>query len=204
MKKDKLIIFDWGGVVESHDSKGYNCFKARLDFFKSLGVTLTDKEIYQYYNHVKDISVKEKLFNSLKEGFHLTCDINQFTKEYNHYFFKVDYYKDVVSYAHSLKKKCKIGILSNLNPFDKVRIDRHMNLEQFDYVWLSFELKCRKPKEEIYNIVESDIDIEGKNILFIDDKLENLEIPKSKGWQVCHASGKELDKIKKQVEDFLK
>lgn len=204
MQKDKLIIFDWGGVVESHDSEKYNCYKARLDFFKSLGVKIPENEIYKCYNLVKDRNSKEGLFNRLKEKFHLTCDMDEFTRQYNYYFFKVDYYKEVVSFAHSLRRKCKIGILSNLNPFDKVRINRQMDLSKFDYVWLSFELNCRKPKEEIYNIVERSIDIDSENILFIDDKIENLQIPEKRGWQVCHASGKELDKIKKKIEIFLK
>ena len=37
---------------------------------------------------------------------------------------------------------------------DKDRIDKQMNLSKFDYVWLSYELKYRKPEIEIYEIVE--------------------------------------------------
>lgn len=116
---------------------------------------------------------------------------------------KVDYYKEVVEYAHSLKDKCKIGILSNLSYLDKERIDRQVNLNMFDYVWLSFDLKCRKPDEIIYEKVEVDLKCENKNILFIDDTLVNIEIAKKRGWNTCHASGYELDKIKESVEAFL-
>lgn len=207
MQKDKLVIFDWGGIVESHDSEEYNYMKATLDCFKSLNVKISDEEIWQYYmdclRYMKD-KTKEELFSNIKEKFNLTCDIDEFEEQYNKYLLKVDYYSDVAAFIHSLKGKCKIGILSNLNPFDKIRIDKQMDLSKFDYIWLSFELKCEKPIEEIYNIVEKDVQVDNTNILFVDDTVRNLDIPKRKGWQVCCANGKQLGKIKRQVEEFLK
>lgn len=61
-----------------------------------------------------------------------------------------------------------------------------------------------KPIEEIYNIVEKDVQVDNTNILFVDDTVRNLDIPKRKGWQICHANGKQLSKIQRQVEEFLK
>lgn len=119
------------------------------------------------------------------------------------YLVDIDCYKDVVEYAHSLKEKCKIGILSNLSYLDKQRLDKQVNIKQFDFVWLSFELKCRKPDEKIYRIVEEDCKIKPENILFIDDSKENIETAKKLGWNTCNAYGYELDKIKEKVEKFL-
>ena len=34
--KNKIVIFDWGGVVESHREGEYNVFNARTDIIKSL------------------------------------------------------------------------------------------------------------------------------------------------------------------------
>lgn len=109
----------------------------------------------------------------------------------------------MVDFAHNLKNECKIGILSNLADIDKERIDKHYDLSKFDYVWLSFELGYRKPKKEIYEIVDNDCKLNPNNILFIDDVEENLEIPKKIGWEVIQATGHELDKIKDKVYKFL-
>jgi len=208
MKQEKLIIFDWGGVIESHNDQEYCIKKATIDFFKSFKLNMEDEQIYENFkyccNNVQNHSDKEELFESLKNTFNLTCNIEEFVEKYNTIISRVEYYKDVVDYAHSLKDKCKIGILSNLTPFDKYRINNQVNLSKFDYVWLSFELNCRKPNEKIYNIVESFIDIPSDNILFIDDLARNLEIPKSRGWNTCQAFGFELDKIKESVDNFLK
>jgi HAD superfamily hydrolase (TIGR01509 family) len=86
---------------------------------------------------------------------------------------------------------------------DKNRINKHYNLSKFDFVWLSFELGCRKPDEKIYKIVEEQCKISIKNILFIDDTLANIETAKQIGWNVCLATGLEFDKIKESVYKFL-
>ena len=36
MQKQKLILFDWGNIVESHET-GYTTFQAFGDLFQSLG-----------------------------------------------------------------------------------------------------------------------------------------------------------------------
>lgn len=115
----------------------------------------------------------------------------------------VKYYKNVVEYAHSLKGKCKIAILSNLLPFDKKRINDQYDLSKFDYVYLSFEVGMQKPNKEIYEYVLSDLDVAPQNILFIDDDATNILVAKECGWNTCQAFGYELDKIKNNVECFL-
>ena len=208
MKKEKLVIFDWGGVIESHNDSEYSVSRATIDFFKSFGIKLTDDIIIEKFSecchNVENLNDADELFNKLKNIFNIECTIDEFTKKYNEYILKTQFYKEVVNFAHSLKTRCKIGILSNLTPFDKTRINYQVELNEFDYVWLSFELNCRKPNSKIYDIVEKEVSIPNENILFIDDLGKNLEIPKMKGWHTCQAVGTELDKIKQHVEEFLK
>lgn len=208
MKKDKLVIFDWGGVIESHRTEGNSFWKTTIDIFRSFKVSLDDDEIMNKYlnccNNLENENDSYELFNKIKVAFNIECTFEEFIKKYNECMLKTDFYQEVVNYAHSLKDKCSIGILSNLNPFDKLRLDYQVNLSKFDYVWLSFELNCRKPNPEIYDIVNKDLSLSSENILFIDDLEKNLEIPKMKGWNTCQAVGTELDKIKYHVEEFLK
>lgn len=208
MTKEKIVIFDWGGVIESHNSQEYCISKSTVDFFKSFGVNMDDNTIIEKFsdccNNVNNLNDADELFNKLKSTFNIECTIEEFTNRYNQYVLKTHFYKDVVNYAHSLKDKCKIGILSNLTPFDKDRINYQVDLSKFDYVWLSFELNCTKPNPQIYDIVDKGLSLSSENILFIDDLEKNLEIPKMKGWNTCQAVGTELDKIKYYVEEFLK
>lgn len=216
--ENKIVIFDWGGIVESHFQGEYNCYSAKVDIINRLNEqtktldadTICKKWIECNYDEndkcISEVNTKEdiqKWFERIKLRFDLKCDYNEFYQVYQEESDKIKYYKDVVDFAHNLKNECKIGILSNLADIDKERIDKHYDLSKFDYVWLSFNLGYRKPKKEIYEIVDNDCKLNPNNILFIDDVEENLEIPKKIGWEVIQATGHELDKIKDKVYKFL-
>ena len=208
--KDKIVIFDWGGIIESHRKGEYNIDVAVENLIKHFNSKENKNIVERYYNRSIDFGIndimdikEDKWFEQIKEEFNLNCTPQEFYDYYIKEFDNVEYYKDVVEYAHSLKGKCKIGILSNLGCLDKQRLDKQVDLKQFDYVWLSFELKCRKPDERIYKIVEKDCKIKPENILFIDDSKENIEAAKKLGWNTCNAYGYELDKIKERVEKFI-
>ena len=208
--KRKVVIFDWGGVIESHRKGEYSIDKAIINLIKHFNSTEDENTIIKrYYNQsVEDITYhiyleNDRWFEKIKKEFNLKCNSEEFYDYYIKEFDKIEYYKDVVEFAHSLKDRCKIAILSNLGSLDKQRLDKQVDLKQFDYVWLSFELNCRKPKEKIYEIVEKDCKIEPKKILFIDDSEENIEVAKNRGWNTCLATGHELDKIKDSINNFL-
>ena len=84
-----------------------------------------------------------------------------------------------LAFAKSLKNDGHlIGILSNLTPETSMCIDKNQ-LKDFDYHFYSNTLKMSKPNNEIYQHVCDHIS--SKNILFIDDKQENLNAAESYG-----------------------
>jgi len=84
-----------------------------------------------------------------------------------------------LAFAKSLKNDGHlIGILSNLTPETSMCIDKNQ-LKDFDYHFYSNSLKMSKPNNEIYQHVCDHIS--SKNILFIDDKQENLNAAESFG-----------------------
>ena len=122
--KNKLILFDWGNVVESHNT-GYSCKDAWQDLFRIYGYQ-GDKQIFNNMEkyHLSDVSnIKdyEKEYEEFAKEFSLHTSFKEFENLYYEVFDKVDYYKDVVEYEKSLKDKCYIGILSNLNMFEKTK-----------------------------------------------------------------------------------
>lgn len=202
---EKIVIFDWGGVIESHK---VNIIERIIKHFNELETEniverYYSKSVHKYGTDNRSIQ-NNKWFESLNEEFNLNCTPEEFYECYIKEFDKVEYYRDVVNFAHSLKDKCKIGILSNLGSLDKQRLDKQVDLKQFNYVWLSFELKCRKPEEKIYKIVEKDCKLKPENILIIDDSKENIKTAQELGWNTCNATGEELDFIKESVNNFLK
>lgn len=215
-QNDKIVIFDWGGVVESHAENEYNCYLQKINLISEITKNRIEKESIikkwiECNNDENGKSIGEvceakdvlKWFDRIKNMFDLHCTFSEFEELYEKYGDKIYYYKDVVEFSRSLKDKCKIGILSNLSKLDHSRIDKHYNLSKFDYVWLSYELNCKKPDPKIYEIVENECNILPENILFVDDKTENIDMAKQRGWKTCQAKGKELEKMKTYVKAFL-
>ena len=211
---NKVVIFDWGGVCESHENNLKELQDAKVRVFKRLNNNLKEEQILDKFvyrtsnneslgitNNQEDI---EDWVNYVQKLMNINVTFAEFKKIYEEEFAKITYYKDVVKYVHSLKGRCKIGILSNLTPFDKKRIDDQYDLSKFDYVYLSFELGLRKPDRDIYEYVLNDINTKPENILFVDDEENNIKMAKKCGWNTCKAYGYELDKIKQSVENFLK
>ncbi len=204
--KNKLILFDWGNIVESHLT-GYSCHKAWQDLFYECGYRGND-DIFKSISKYKLSSVQtndefERIFNQMAKDFNFNVSYKEFVKFYKKTFDKIDYYKDVADYEVSLKNKCYIGILSNLTIFDKERLDKQVNLSKYDYVFLSFELGYRKPDIKIYEYVQDKVPFKKEDILFIDDREDNILSAKKCGWNTLQTTGLELDKIKEVCEKFL-
>ncbi len=205
-KKTKLILFDWGNIVESHNT-GYSCPNAWDDLLHQCGYTgnkIIFKEIGKYkLDALKNINEWEQTYKQIANDFNLNTNFEKFITLYKKIFDKIDYYEDVAKYQSSLKNKCYIGIFSNLSIFDKERLDKQVNLSNYDYIFLSYEFGIRKPEKLIFEKINKDLPFNPKNILFIDDKKENVEAALNIGWNAFQATGLELDKIKQTCDNFL-
>ena len=209
---DKVVIFDWGGVVENHEDELKEFQDAKVRVIKRYNSNLTAEEIINRWSYKLSDNLSLEITNKkediehwvarLQKNMNIHISYEDFKKTYEEEFAKITYYKDVVEYTHSLKNKCKIAILSNLTLFDKKRINDQYDLNQFDYVYLSFEIGMRKPCRNIYEYVLKDLNVRPENILFIDDE-NNIKTAGECGWRTCQAFGYELDKIKKDVDNFL-
>ena len=208
MKKNKLIIFDWGEIVESH-YENFGTSQAFNELFKVLGYKNEDIDIFKSLHKYKLSSISsmeelEETYNEIKKEFDLEKDFAAFVDNYIKIMDKIYYYKDVVEFEHSLKDKCYIGILSNLVILDEERINKQLNLSMYDYVFLSYKFGLKKPNKDIYEEVMKNIEFKPEEILFIDDSEKNIETAKSMGWNTLMATGKELNKIKEKCYEFLK
>jgi len=56
-------------------------------------------------------------------------------------------------------------------------------LTEFDQAFISGHLKCIKPDAEIYEILERETAVSPTELLFADDRPENIEAAAKRGWQ---------------------
>lgn len=83
----------------------------------------------------------------------------------------------------------RIMLLSNVWPLSERVIREQGWYDAFERLYLSCELGMRKPDAEIYEHVLRDTGLAPDEILFVDDKAQNLEYPASRGMHVLQVSG---------------
>ena len=90
--------------------------------------------------------------------------------------------ESIINLILDLKKNYKIVALSNAT-FTSINLwNKKANLELlFDELYFSDKTGFKKPDERAFRHLLSDLKIEAKNVLFIDDSLSNVSVAKSLG-----------------------
>jgi glucose-1-phosphatase len=77
-----------------------------------------------------------------------------------------------------------VCVLSNTNGIHmECFLRKKKVLQRFDRLFLSHELRCRKPELDIYERVREELDVPPSSILFFDDRPENVEGARKAGWE---------------------
>ncbi len=112
--------------------------------------------------------------------------------------------KDIPSHRvellQQLKQRYRLVLLSNTNSIHVESFQRYMQQHfgedilraNFHTVYYSQEIGLRKPNKEIYEFVMRQQQLQPSEILFLDDKPENLWEPHNLGWQTFHVRFNEL------------
>ncbi|NDW46140.1 HAD family phosphatase [Ruegeria sp. PrR005] len=64
-------------------------------------------------------------------------------------------------------------------------------LTEFDRAYVSGRMRMVKPHVPIYAAVEADCGLAPERMLFADDRAENIDTARARGWQVHHFTGPE-------------
>jgi len=80
-------------------------------------------------------------------------------------------------------------------------MDDYPFLKHFDGLLISGECKLVKPSIEIYELAMQRFDLELKKTVFIDDKLENVNVAEKLGFNIIHFSNPK--NIRKKIKEFL-
>jgi putative hydrolase of the HAD superfamily len=84
------------------------------------------------------------------------------------------------------KKNVKMGILSNTASVMHSAVEKLMDMSYFDYVFLSCDIGMEKPDKEIFEHVTEKLPCTKEGILFVDDRLSNINAAKNFGINAVH------------------
>ena len=101
-----------------------------------------------------------------------------------------EWYPQTPQLLATLRKAYRLGCLSNTNPLHiDALTQRGPHLDLLHDFFLSHEIGCMKPDPEAYNCVIQTWNIDPEQILFIDDRPENVEGAQKSGMQAVEAHG---------------
>ena len=214
-KCEKLVVFDWGGVILCEPPDENNSKQAIVRIVKTYAPNISDEVAYQVYLETlhdehgtnistqNDLESKHKWVSRISRKLNRTIEYDDFVRTFSKEYQKISYKKEVVKYIASLEKTCKLGLMSNLVFACEDALKTQVKNIAFDYLWLSFKMGYRKPEKVIFEMIKQEVNMPAKWILLIDDKAKNIEQANKCGWHTCMATGNELAKIKDAVNHFL-
>jgi|GEM_PF-1898295 len=106
---------------------------------------------------------------------------------------------------YSLENKIDIGIISNIHGGIWEAAVKYKMVPNIEYkkVYLSYQLGLIKPDIALFKLVQTESGVNPEEILFIDDKSENLIAPTNLGWKTIlfnpNQAQQGVDKIKKMI-----
>ena len=186
MERIKNIVFDFGGVIVNFSRE------AAVKKFEEIGVANANELLDAYHQKGAFLQVEDGTINAeefriiLSElaGKELTYE--QVKEGWLGFMLDVPQYR--LEYLLELRKKYKLYILSNTNPYvmswarsnDFTIAGRPLD-EYFDKIYTSYELKAVKPGKTIFELMIKDADMLPGETLFIDDGPANIKMAKELG-----------------------
>lgn len=194
----KAILFDLGGVLINLD------YQKTIDAFESLGID-NFQEIYSQaqQNHLFDDLETGKIssfhfINRLLDMLPQGSNPNQVVFAWNAMILDFPSYR--LEFLQRLSQKYELFLLSNTNDLHMEKVRRELKksselpLEHyFKTIFLSQEIKDRKPNGSIFESVSRTIGLPPEQILFVDDSIQHVESAQKLGYQVIHLTSELIE-----------
>lgn len=175
----KVVYFDFGAVLVNYQK----VFSKICDDF-----SIDIKDFWDLYNQFDaDLAIgkvtTDEFWQKCIQKYHL-----QNTANYDLVGNWVSDYKiiqPINDFIYSLENKVEVGIISNIcdglwqRSFELGLVPKI----KYKKIYLSYQEKMAKPNLDIYEMVQRESSVLPGEILFVDDKAENLVAPQSLGWQ---------------------
>ena len=105
-KCNKIVIFDWGGVIENNNQSYYNISKAIIDIMRKYKCKLTDQEILEVCTNGKklfntfiddDEQTTIDWFNEIKDKLNILLNDFVLNSFILHFYFQLIWYLTLIS-----------------------------------------------------------------------------------------------------------
>ena len=191
---EKVFVFDLGNVIviPMNVKKLYEMLECKISYEEFMNYFKNDKSVDDIHKGL--ISTEEYIDKMIKfTGSNKTIDeyISIFTGTIRNGLFK-----DTVEIIDKLKKNNqKICMLSNLRKLDFEWFKTRYDINNFDKLYLSYEMHLVKPNKDIYEEMIKDLKTEVENIYFFDDNQDNVNTAKELGINAYCVTGDSIKNV---------
>jgi len=197
-QKPSVVVFDLGKVLVDFD---YTIAAKKI---ASKGKLMAEK-IYEFIalsplllKYETGLISREDFFGSVCEATGYCGDIEEFGSFFADIFTPIDPMVEL----HTALRQARIPtyIFSNTNDLAISHIRKNFPFfNNFDGYILSYEVGAMKPDAKIYEALEKMAGKRGPDVLYLDDRLENVSAGAARGWQVIlqETPEKTLEAIRK-------
>ena len=197
---EKVIIFDIDGVlIHSKDINGKYLWSKNIHV--DLGIT--EDQISKIYSANWNLVLMglistqqhlEKVFTKLN----ITLSVDEFIK----YWLNHDFYinTEIIQIIKSIKgPRCCIG--TNQDSHRTAFLQEKLT-PYFDVFFSSYQIGAIKPELKFFKYIESNLNLQAKDIALIDDLLPNIQAATKLGWACHHYQG--IEKFKNFICNMIK
>ena len=188
MKDSPVLIFDLGKVLVDFDySVAARKIAARSrQVPMDLHTFLISSPLLAQYESGQ--ITRQGFYEAVREAIGCEADVAEFGGYFADIFVEMP---GTIALQKELRQRgFKTYIFSNTNDLAIEHIRRNFPFfKDFDGYILSYEVGGMKPQPEIYAAMEAMTGKHDADLIYIDDRLENIEAGRARGWRaICHES----------------
>ena len=213
----KMVIFEWGGLLEVVDGTDFNYKHLWSGAFEvATGIVNPDT----WGTHLRDFYDKailgyncpageEILVSNLlaeyadKGGIVKEHAVNEFLNYFEMYEKCTGSYRPMTWYSYSLKGQCRLGVMADITCLDRARITLRLGIDHYDAVYCSYEHGVSIQDGGLFDVVEKDSGLTKGNILLLSNSVPALEHARQHGWNTYRCNGAEVSEATAAITAFL-
>jgi HAD superfamily hydrolase (TIGR01509 family) len=183
MKPPQVVVFDLGKVLVDFD---YGIVARKIAARSNLSATEVQKFIDHsplLFRYETGLMTKQEFFEAISKETGFRGDLEEFSVIFADIFEPIPLMVEL--HASLRKKGLPTFIFSNTNELAVAHIRKsYPFFANFDGYILSYQHGAMKPHAKLYEVVERETRRRDSEILYLDDRVENVAAGKERGWQV--------------------
>ncbi len=183
MQKPKVVVFDLGKVLLEFD---YRIASRRIAERSRVEWTVVQRLFENpplIYNYETGLITREQFFEGVRAETGFAGSLAEFGTYFGDIFWPIE--PMVALHAELRANGVPTYIFSNTNDLAMDHINRNFAfMQNFTAHILSYEVRSMKPAPKMYEILETLSGCRGAEVLYLDDRQENVDAGAARGWQV--------------------